>query len=90
MKKTIRIIAVLLVVGMLTFVAGQETARAADKPFAGTTLRVIAEAQNPTMALEKQLPKFEELTGIKVELEYGPMDSVVNKELLSLMPIQII
>ena len=47
-------------------------------------LKVIAEMHNPTLALEKQLPEFERLTGIKVELEYGPMDSVVQKELLAL------
>jgi len=85
MKKTIVIITVLLIAGTILVAGGRQDAEAtADKPYAGTTIRVIAEAQNPTLALEKQLPKFEELTGINVELEYGPMDSVVNKELLSL------
>lgn len=82
MKKTSVIITVLLIVGTI-FLAGSNVG-AADKPYVGTTIRVIAEAHNPTMAMEKQLLKFEKLTGIKVELEYGPMDSVVNKELLSL------
>ena len=55
-----------------------------EKPYAGVTIRVIAEQQNPTLAMQKQIPKFEELTGIKVELEVGPMDNVVSKEVLAL------
>ncbi|MCK5674190.1 MAG: extracellular solute-binding protein, partial [Spirochaetales bacterium] len=55
-----------------------------DKPYAGVTIRVIAEQQNPTLAMQKQIPKFEKMTGIKVELEMGPMDSVVSKEILAL------
>ncbi len=54
------------------------------KPYAGVTIRVIAEQQNPTLAMQKQIPKFEELTGIKVDLEMGPMDNVVSKEVLAL------
>jgi multiple sugar transport system substrate-binding protein len=55
-----------------------------ESPYAGVTLKVIAEQQNPTLALQKQLSIFEELTGIKVELEMGPIDNVVNKEILAL------
>ena len=64
MKRVIGNMTVLLVVGaIMVFVGGADAAT--DKPFAGTTIRIIAEAQNPTLAMEKQLPKFEELTGIK-------------------------
>ena len=59
-------------------------AKTGIRQFEGTTLHIIAEQQNPTIALEKQLGKFEDLTGIKVELEMGPIDSVVQKEMLAL------
>jgi len=54
------------------------------RKFEGTVLHMIAEQQNPTVALEKQLNKFEELTGIKVILEMGPFDSVVQKITLAM------
>ena len=54
------------------------------RKYAGTTLHMIAEQQNPTIALQKQLVKFEELTGIKVVLEMGPFDSVVQKITLAM------
>ena len=68
------------------FAGGQKDTPPADsdKPYAGTTIRVIAEQQNPTLAMQKQIPEFEALTGIKVELEMGPMDNVVSKEILAL------
>ena len=53
------------------------------KKFAGTTLYMIAEQQTPTESLKKQLGDFEELTGIKVELEMAPYDDVVQKETLA-------
>jgi len=62
----------------------KEAAAPGAKPYADVTIRVIAEQQNPTLAMQKQIPKFEELTGIKVELEMGPMDNVVSKEVLAL------
>ena len=52
--------------------------------FEGVTLNMIAEQQTPTIALQKQLPKFESLTGIKVNLEMAPLDNVVQKETLAL------
>jgi len=57
---------------------------AAEQKYEGVTIRVIAEQQNPTLAMQKQIPKFEEITGINVELEIGPMDNVVGKEMLAL------
>lgn len=84
MRSIVAISAVaVLVLGLLVGPGG--TAMAANtKIYAGTTIRVIAETQNPTLALEKLLPEFEKLTGIKVELTHGPIDSVVQKELLAL------
>jgi multiple sugar transport system substrate-binding protein len=67
---------------LLTALAVSATAQA--KPFAGTSIKIIAEMCNPTRAIEAQLPAFEAMTGIKVQLEYGPMDAVVQKELLSM------
>lgn len=69
------------------FAAGAQDGSAAedaDRPYAGTTIRIIAEQQNPTLALQNQIPEFESMTGIKVELEMGPFDSVVSKEILAL------
>ena len=54
------------------------------RQFEGVTINLIAEEQDPSYALQKQLPKFEELTGIKVNFEMGPIDSVVQKEMLAL------
>ncbi len=82
------VIALLLLAMVMPLVANgqKEPAAAADptKPYAGTTIKVIAEMHNPTMAMEAQLENFKALTGITVELEYGPMNSVVQKEMLAL------
>ena len=59
--------------------AGDEALR----KYAGTTLYMIAEQQVPNESLKKQLGKFEELTGIKVELEMAPYDDVIQKEVLA-------
>lgn len=53
------------------------------KKYAGTTLYMIAEQQSPNESLKRQLGKFEELTGIKVELEMAPYDDVIQKEILA-------
>ena len=53
------------------------------RKFEGTTLYMIAEQQTPTIALQSQLDDFEELTGIKVELQMAPYDDVVQKETLA-------
>lgn len=53
------------------------------RKFEGTTLYMIAEQQTPTIALQSQLDDFEELTGIKVELQMAPFDDVVQKETLA-------
>jgi multiple sugar transport system substrate-binding protein len=54
------------------------------RKFEGTVLHMIAEQQTPTVALMKQLDAFEELTGIRVELEMGPFDNVVQKITLAM------
>lgn len=53
------------------------------RKFEGTTLYMIAEQQTPTVALKDQLDDFEELTGIKVDLQMAPLDDVVQKETLA-------
>lgn len=74
-----------LIMALLVLVLATGTTLASNpRMFEGTTIRVIAETQTPTLALEKLLPEFEDLTGIKVELTHGPIDSVVQKELLAL------
>ena len=54
------------------------------RKFEGTVLHMIAEQQTPTVALMKQLDAFEDLTGIRVELEMGPFDNVVQKITLAM------
>lgn len=52
--------------------AGQDSAPAAEKPYAGTTIRVLGMTGQISDAVEKYLSQFEEETGIKVNLElYG-------------------
>lgn len=75
---------VLLVIAVFCLLMTTILLVAAEQKYAGVTIRVIAEQQNPTLAMQKQIPKFEETTGIKVELEIGPMDNVVGKEILAL------
>jgi multiple sugar transport system substrate-binding protein len=87
-KKALLFLVLLLAVSLILSAGGkkEDAATPVDegKPLSGTTLHVIAEQQSPTMAMQKQIPKFEELTGIKVILEMGPMDNVVSKEILAL------
>lgn len=64
-----------------TAVSAEDTSGA--KKFAGTTLYMLAEQQTPTESLKKQLDDFEEMTGIKVELEMAPYDDVIQKETLA-------
>ena len=75
---------VLLVIVVFCLLMTATLLVAAEQKYAGVTIRVIAEQQNPTLAMQKQIPNFEEITGIKVELEIGPMDNVVGKEILAL------
>ncbi len=63
---------------------GEPAAVEGVRKFEGTTIYMIAEQQTPTLALEKQLDNFTELTGIHVELEMAPFDSVVQKVTLAM------
>jgi multiple sugar transport system substrate-binding protein len=56
----------------------------AAKPYAGTTLRTIGEAYPPLQAMELLKHKFEERTGIKVEIEMYEHSETVNKVMLDL------
>lgn len=53
-----------------------------SRKFAGTQLNVIAEATANSLILEKLLPDFETETGIHVNLEQAPYDSLVQKAVL--------
>ena len=92
--KTRKIVSIILIAAMaLTLMAcggsggssseGGEGGGEGAKKFAGTTLYMIAEQQTPTESLKKQLGDFEEMTGIKVELEMAPFEDVVQKETLA-------
>ena len=59
--------------------AASTDAKAADLPFAGTTLRVILATHDWTKAVEKKLPEFEAATGMKVEYEVYPEGQLSDK-----------
>jgi multiple sugar transport system substrate-binding protein len=65
-------------------VEAKDEEKSGVRMFEGETIYMIAEQQTPTIALSNQLDKFEELTGIKVELEMVPMDASVQKVTLAL------
>lgn len=89
MKKKKFVLLVLIVVlicsmsGITLFATGkEEVEKTVDKPYAGSTIRFIGESVPPTNALVELIPQFEELTGIKVEVEIYPYNTVVQKEML--------
>lgn len=90
MKKLLVIVLVLaLVITSFAGCGSKESSADIDtskgvRAFEGVTINMIAEQQTPTMALSKQLDKFEELTGIKVNLEMAPFDNVVQKITLAM------
>jgi multiple sugar transport system substrate-binding protein len=53
-----------------------------SRAYEGTTLNVIGEATANTQIVEKLLPDFEAKTGIKVNIEQAPYDSLVQKAVL--------
>ena len=53
-----------------------------SRAYEGTTLNVIGEATANTQIIEKLLPDFEKKTGITVNLEQAPYDSLVQKAVL--------
>lgn len=56
-----------------------KTPTAGDKPYAGTELRVVFANHPWAEAMKKQLPEFEEKTGIKVKLESYFEDQLTQK-----------
>ncbi len=93
MKKKVSFILVLILILSLSSTGcsgSKETAgtgSGSDDPtrqFEGVTIHMIAEQENPTIALQKQLGNFEALTGITVELEMVPLDNVVQKVTLAM------
>ncbi|MFN8520415.1 MAG: extracellular solute-binding protein [Chloroflexota bacterium] len=60
-------------------VAQDASPAAWSQAYAGTTLNVIAEATLNTQVLQELLPDFTEKTGITVNIEQAPYDSVVQK-----------
>ncbi len=61
---------------------GSLPAFAAGKPYAGVTLNFIGEATTQTDVIKALLPQFTQQTGISVNIEEAPYDSVVQKEIL--------
>ena len=64
--------------------AGAWTLKEAAAPYKGTTIRTIGEALPPLEALAKMKHKFEEETGITVEVEMYEHSEAVNKVMLDL------
>jgi multiple sugar transport system substrate-binding protein len=64
--------------------AGAWTLEEAAAPYKGTTIRTIGEALPPLEALAKLKHKFEEQTGITVEVEMYEHSEAVNKVMLDL------
>ena len=58
---------------------GSSGAAAWSRAYEGTSLSVIAEATLNSQVLESLLPDFTEKTGIDVQIEQAPYDSVVQK-----------
>jgi len=75
-----RTLSVLLVITLL--LALGIGAAAADKPYAGTTIRVLFSNHPWTDAIRPFLPEFEELTGIKVQAESLFEDQLTQKLLV--------
>ena len=90
MKKLLTFVLILtLVVTSFAGCGSKDSGAAADtskgvRAYEGVTINMIAEQQTPTVALSKQLGAFEELTGIKVNLEMAPFDNVVQKITLAM------
>ena len=90
MKRLLVLVLVLaLVISTFAACGGKEVSNTADlskgvRAFEGVTINMIAEQQTPTVALSNQLNEFEELTGIKVNLEMAPFDNVVQKITLAM------
>jgi len=56
----------------------------AAKPYRGITIHCIHESSQPSMIMREFIPEFEEITGIKVEMENVPWTDVYKKTSLDL------
>lgn len=81
------VVAVLLIAGMvLTGCGGSKEkepssgdATQTEKPYAGTTIRFLAAVHPWTDTIEAEIPKFEEATGINVEMEVLAENQLTQK-----------
>lgn len=70
-------LAALLILGM---VGGLASAEAPDKPYAGSTIRFLVTRHTWLDEVKNIIPEFEEMTGIKVNVEeISPEDQLNNK-----------
>jgi multiple sugar transport system substrate-binding protein len=78
------IAALIVVVACPSYLAAEASAQtsAGALPYAGTTLNFIGEETTQTDILKQLLPEFTRETGIKVNIEEAPYDTVVQKEIL--------
>jgi len=60
-------------------------ALSAEKPYAGVTIRISADATPPTYAKQKLVGEFEEKTGIKVVFDILPYPSMLEKQMAELV-----
>jgi multiple sugar transport system substrate-binding protein len=85
-KLSVLCAALIVLLGLSIILIGskgdEKGAASSDKPYAGTTIRFIGESVPPTNALVELIPEFEEQTGITVETEIYPYNTVVQKEML--------
>ncbi len=65
---------------------GSASMPGSDAPasYEGVTIRAMMQGHPSTYALQEMVPEFEEMTGMKVELEVVPYDELVPKSLLTL------
>ncbi len=81
-KKALSVfLATLTLVGLT--LGSLSTAASGERPFEGVTLNVILEGHPSSNAIKALTPEFEELTGIKVNVEVIPYDELPQKVLLA-------
>lgn len=87
MKKRLARVLCLVLVGPVLAACGSgggspEASTTTDKPYAGTTITVLAEGHPSSNALDKLKSEFEAETGITVNLEIIPYEELPQKVLL--------
>ena len=93
MRKVVLLLTVVLLLSsVMVFAGAQKEAETATeitefdwRNFEGTTIRVLANRHPWTNAVEPLIPEFEELTGIKVNLEVYPEDQFRSKRSVELI-----